>query len=95
MAAGDMSRLLQLVRQGMQASPVGVDAVEDGRVVATEEARYFAEAVVMLGIMAQLPPQFLASSHHRLGPPAATELLGRDPSTAADAVEKVAQVAHA
>ena len=94
-AASDVSRLLQLFGQGIQALPVGVDAVEDGRVVATEEACDFAKAVVMLGIVAQLPPQFLASSDHRLGAPAATELLGRDPSTAADAVEMVEQVAHA
>jgi hypothetical protein len=72
---------------------VSVDALEDGRVVAPEEATDFAEAIVAM--LAQLPPQFLPGLRDCPGSPAVTELLARDTPTATDVVDKFEQVARA
>jgi len=80
---------------GVQAAVMGLDASQDGAVVATEQASDFEQAVVALGVVTHAPPDFLAGARDTASALSAAEFIEQDASTIADLAHECEQVAAA
>jgi len=73
---------------------VGDHAVQDGGVIAADDAGDLAVAVAALGMVADEPPKLVAGGSDGPGAPAPTQLVTGDPPAGTDRVSKIEQTAE-